>query len=40
MGTYTDDDIHAMNKVTIQTAARYLGISANTVTLGMENALH
>lgn len=39
MSIYTDDDIRAMNKVTIQTAAKYLGISANAVTLGMRNAL-
>ena len=37
--TYTDDDIRAMKKVTIQAAAKYLGITANAVTLGMRNAL-
>lgn len=39
MGKYTDEDIRAMSKVTIQAAANYLGISANLLTLGMRNNL-
>lgn len=39
MSKYTDDDIRNMNKVTIQAAAQYLGISAGAVTIGMRNAL-
>lgn len=39
MDKLTDDDIRNMSKVTIQTTAKYLGISANSVTLGMRNAL-
>ncbi|BAL00387.1 hypothetical protein OBV_31880 [Oscillibacter valericigenes Sjm18-20] len=36
---YTDDEIREMKKVTIQTAAKYLGISTQAVTLGIRNAL-
>lgn len=36
---YTDEEVRKMQKVTIQTAAKYLGISAQAVTLGMRNAL-
>lgn len=37
MGKYTDDEIRAMSKVTIKTAADYLGISTHLLTLGMRN---
>lgn len=37
--TYTDEDIRAMKKVTIQATANYLGISAEAVKLGLRNAL-
>ena len=39
MGKYTDDDIRAMSKVTVQVAADYLGISANLVKMGLRNNL-
>ena len=39
MSKYSDDDIRAMNRVTIQAAAQYLGISTTAVTIGMRNAL-
>lgn len=39
MSRYTDDDIREMKKVTIQTAAQYLGISPMALTLGMRNSL-
>ena len=39
MEQYTDDDIRAMNKVSIIAAAKYLGITSQAVTLGMRNAL-
>lgn len=39
MSKYSDDDIREMNRVTIQAAAQYLGISAAAVTMGMRNAL-
>ena len=39
MGKYTDDEIRAMSKITIKTAADYLGISTNLLTLGMRNNL-
>lgn len=39
MGRYTDDEIRAMSKITIKTAADYLGISPNLLTLGMRNNL-
>ena len=38
MSKYSDDDIREMNRVTIQAAAQYLGISAAAVTMGMRNA--
>lgn len=37
MGQYTDDEIRAMPKITIQVAAKYLGISTTMLTLGMRN---
>lgn len=39
MSKYSDDDIREMNRVTIQAAAQYLGISTTAVTMGMRNAL-
>ena len=39
MDKLIDDDIRNISKVSIQTAAKYLGISANFVTLGMRNTL-
>ena len=39
MGRYTDDEIRAMSKVTIQAASAYLGISPNLLTIGMRNNL-
>lgn len=37
MAKYTDDEIRAMPKITIEIAADYLGISSNILTLGMRN---
>ena len=39
MGKYTDDEIRAMPKITINIAADYLGISPMMVSLGMRNNL-
>lgn len=38
MSKYSDDDIRGMNRVAIQAAAQYLGISAAAVTMGMRKA--
>jgi hypothetical protein len=35
MGTYTDDELRALAKITVKIAADYLGISPMMVTLGM-----
>ena len=39
MSKYSDDDIRSLSKITIQTAADYLGISPNLVKIGMRNNL-
>jgi hypothetical protein len=39
MAKYSDDEIRSMSKVTIKTAAEYLGISTHVLTLGMRNDL-
>lgn len=39
MEKYSDDEIRTMSKITIKTAANYLGISPNMLTLGMRNNL-
>ena len=39
MSKYSDEDIRSLSKITIQTAADYLGISPNLVKIGMRNNL-
>lgn len=39
MAKLSDDEIRNMSKITIKTAADYLGISPNMLTLGMRNDL-
>ena len=39
MNKYTDDDIREMKKVTVKSAAEYLGIPPMSLTMGMRNAL-
>ncbi len=39
MGTYTDDELRVLAKITVKIAADYLGISPMMVTLGMRNSV-
>lgn len=39
MGTYTDDELRVLAKITVKIAADYPGISPMVVTLGMRNSV-